>query len=127
MKVSTASVVIGATLIGRMIRKKQVHTLAPSMEAASSISLLMPRKNWRRKKIANGVISSDGSTRPGMVFSRPRFLIRMKLGSEVKIGGTIRAARKRTNTLSRPGQFSREKAYAAREQKNTCPTVTMVE
>src|SRR6478735_9354895 len=113
MKVSTARVVIGATLIGRMIRKKEVHTFAPSMEAASSISLLMPRKNCRRKKIANGVINKPGSTRPGMLLSSPRFLIRMKLGSEVKIGGTINAARNNTKTLSRPGQFNREKAYGA--------------
>ena len=122
-----ARVVIGAALIGRMIRKNTRQTLAPSIDAASSISRLMPRKNCRRKKIANGVISRVGSTRPGKVFSRPRFLIRMKFGSEVKIGGTISAARNSTNTLSRPGQFRRAKAYAASEQKNTWPTVTTVE
>ena len=79
----------------------------------------MPRKNCRRKKIANGVISTHGSTIPGSVLSSPRFLIRMKFGSTVKIGGTISAVRNRTNTLSRPGQRSRAKAYAAIAQKNT--------
>ena len=41
---------------------------------------------------------------PGKVLSRPRFLIRMKFGSVVKIGGTISAVRNRKKTLSRPGQ-----------------------
>ena len=96
---------------------------APSSLAASSTSRLMPRKNWRRKKIANGVMKKYGATRPGNVPSRPRFLIRMKLGSAVKIGGTISAVRKTKKTMSRPGHFSRAKAYAASALKNTCPAV----
>ena len=47
---------MGAQLIGRMILKKIRQCPAPSSLAASSISLLMPRKNCRRKKIANGVM-----------------------------------------------------------------------
>ena len=51
----------------------------------------------------------------------------MKFGSAVKIGGTISAVRNSMNTLSRPGQVRRAKAYAAREQKKTWPTVITVE
>ena len=43
----------------------------------------------------------------------------MKFGSMVKIGGTISAVRNRKKTLSRPGQRSRAKAYAASALKNT--------
>ena len=50
----------------------------------------------------------------------------MKFGSMVKIGGTISAVRNRKNTLSRPGQRSRAKAYAARALKNTWPAVATV-
>ena len=50
----------------------------------------------------------------------------MKFGSMVKIGGTISEVRNRKNTLSRPGQRSRAKAYAANALKNTWPTVQTV-
>ena len=56
MYVRMNSVMIGAELIGRTIRKKIRKWPAPSSLAASSISRLMPRKNCRRKKIANGVM-----------------------------------------------------------------------
>ena len=56
MKVRMNSVMMGAQLIGRIILKKISQCPAPSSLAASSISLLMPRKNCRRKKIANGVM-----------------------------------------------------------------------
>ena len=56
----------------------------------------------------------------------PRFLIRMKFGSIVKIGGTISAVRNRKKTMSRPGQRSRANAYAASALKNTCPAVVKV-
>ena len=57
-------VMMGAQLIGRMILKKIRQCPAPSSLAASSISWLMPRKNCRRKKIANGVSRSRaGSSR----------------------------------------------------------------
>ena len=55
MNVRMPSVVMGAVLIGRMILKNVRHGPAPSSDADSSISRLMPRKNWRRKKMANGV------------------------------------------------------------------------
>ena len=102
-----------------MIRKKIRQCPAPSSLAASSISRLMPRKNCRRKKIANGVIKKYGAISPAKVLISPRFRIRMKFGSRVKIGGTISAVRNRKNTLSRPGQRSRAKAYAASALKNT--------
>ena len=47
----------------------------------------------------------------------------MKLGSAVKIGGTISAVRNAKNTMSRPGHRSRAKAYAASALKNTWPAV----
>jgi hypothetical protein len=86
----------------------------------------MPRKNCRRKKIANGVIKKNGRISPGIVLISPRFLIRMKFGSIVKIGGIISAVRNRKKTMSRPGQRSRANAYAARAQKNTWPAVVRV-
>ena len=64
MKVRMARVVMGAVLIGRMILKNVRQGPAPSRDADSSISLLMPRKNWRRKKMANGVIRSLGAMMP---------------------------------------------------------------
>ena len=73
--------------------------------------------------MANGVMKKYGAMSPGNVPSRPRFLTRMKLGSAVKIGGTISAVRKAKNTRSRPGQRRRAKAYAANALKNTCPAV----
>ena len=110
MKVRMASVAIGAALIGRMIRKKIRKCPAPSSMAASSISRLMPRKNWRRKKIANGVISTYGATMPGEGVEQPQVLDQDEVRQRVKIGGTISAVRNRTNTLSRPGQRSRANA-----------------
>ena len=44
----------------------------------------------------------------------------------VKIGGTISAVRNRKKILSRPGQRSRAKAYAASALKNTWPAVATV-
>jgi len=55
-------------------------------------------------------MKKNGSTIPGKVFSRPRFFMSTKLGSIVKIGGTMRAVRNKKNTALRPGQRSREKA-----------------
>ncbi|MNR68017.1 hypothetical protein D3C85_1923090 [compost metagenome] len=57
MKVSSARVAIGAAALGMMIWKKIRQCLAPSSMAASSTSLDMFRKNWRMKKIANGVMN----------------------------------------------------------------------
>ena len=70
----------------------------------------MPRKNWRRKNTANGVIRKNGAMIPGKVFSQPRFLISTKFGISVKIGGIIIAVRNRKKILSRPGNFRRANA-----------------
>src|SRR5262249_1685378 len=93
--------------------RKIFPRLAPSSSAASSTSLLMPRKNWRRKKTANGVIRKKGATIPGKVFSQPRFLISTKFGISVKIGGSIIAARKREEDVARPGERQQTQAWAA--------------
>src|SRR4051794_26126009 len=90
--------------MGRMSWRKIFQRPAPSSSAASSTSLLMPRKNWRKKNTANGVIRKNGATIPGKVFSHPRFLISTKFGISVKIGGIIIAVRNRKNSLSRPGK-----------------------
>src|SRR4051794_41770570 len=84
--------------------RKIRHRLAPSSTAASSTSWLMPRKNWRRKNTANGVIRKNGATIPGKVFSHPRFLISTKFGISVKIGGIIIAVRNRKKRMSGPGE-----------------------
>ena len=110
MKVSSARVASGAAAFGSTIWKKIRTCLAPSSMAASSTSRDMERKNWRRKKMAKGVMNRNGRARPAKVLSRPRFLIIRKLGRAVKIGGTIMVARNRPNTTFRPGQRSREKA-----------------
>ena len=64
MNVSTASVVTDDIAIGTMIPKNVRNRPAPSIVAASSISLGIVRKNCRRKKIANGVISRFGAAMP---------------------------------------------------------------
>ena len=56
MKVSRARVAIGAAALGMTIWKKIRQCFAPSSIAASSTSRDMLRKNWRMKKIANGVM-----------------------------------------------------------------------
>ena len=126
MYVRTASVVTAGAAMGRMIRPKVRIRPAPSSIAASSISEEMPRKNCRRKNTANGVMIIVGSAMPGSVSSRPRSRIRTKFGSSVKMLGIIRPTRNTPNTACRPGHRSRENAYAASAEKNTCPTVTMV-
>src|SRR5699024_331383 len=83
-------------------------------------------KNCRRKKIAKLEMNSVGSMMPSRVSTRPRFLIRMKLGSRVKICGIISEPRKIMNTVSRPRQRRREKAYAAIAQEKVCTTVMEV-
>ncbi len=84
--------------------------LAPSTSAASSTSLGTFMKNWRRKKIANGVMNSDGSMIPRRLSMRPSCFTSRKFGSSVKITGTIRDSRKKPKTKSRPRQTSRENA-----------------
>src|SRR6478752_3302786 len=126
MKVRIARVVIGATLIGTISRKKIRKLAAPSILAASSTSRLMPRKNWRRKNTANGVMNRNGKMMPGSVFSSPRLFMRTKLGRLVKIGGTNSAARNTPNTASRPGHCSLENANADIEQNSVCPMVIVV-
>ena len=110
MYVSSARVASGALDIGR-IRVKNTRTLlAPSISAASSTSREMLLKNCRRKKIAKLEMNKVGSMMPSSVSTRPRFLIRMKFGSRVKIWGIISEPRKIRNTASRPRQRRREKA-----------------
>ncbi len=90
--------------------KNTLALLAPSISAASSTSREMLLKNWRRKKIAKLEMNRVGSMIPSSVSTSPRFLIRMKLGSRVKICGIISEPRKIRNTVSRPRQRRREKA-----------------
>src|SRR4051812_26521114 len=87
----------------------------------------MPRKNWRRKKIANGVMRKYGATIPGKVFSQPRFLISTKFGISVKIGGIIIAVKKTKKSLSRPGDFRRAEGEAGLAPKGTWASVISVQ
>ena len=67
--------VIGAVDIGRMSRKNTLTLAAPSSSAASSTSREMPRKNWRRKNTANGVMNMVGRAMPNRVSTRPSCLM----------------------------------------------------
>ena len=75
-----ARVMIGGTDIGRMILKKIRKWPAPSIMAASSISRGMPRKNCRRKKIANGVMKKNGRTMPGQGVEQAQLLDEEEVG-----------------------------------------------
>ena len=110
-----------------MSRKNTRTFDAPSTSAASSTSREMPRKNWRRKNTANGVISMLGSAIPSRVSTSPSCLMSTKFGSSVKIAGIISPARKNAKTFSRCRHCSRANAYAAIAEKNTWPAVTSVE
>ncbi len=94
MYVRTASVTTAGDAMGSTMVKNVRNRPAPSSFAASSISKLIPAKNWRRKNTANGVMSIVGSAMPGSVSSRPRSRTSRKFGSSVKMVGTIRPARK---------------------------------
>lgn len=108
---SSEIVVTGAAAIGRMSWKKTRILLAPSTRAASSTSLEIPRKNCRRKKIANGrLMKIEGSAIPKIVSMSPSCLMSTKLGRKVKIAGIMSPPRKRAKTRSRHFHFSREKA-----------------
>ena len=108
--ISRETVAIGADDMGRMIRKKIRSGPAPSMIAASSISLLSPSMNCRRKNSVNAWKSPPGRISPANEFSSPRSLIITKFGSSVKTVGTIRAVMRMLKTRLRPRQCSREKA-----------------
>ena len=95
--------------MGRMSWKKTRTLLAPSSRAASSSSRGMFMKNWRRKKTAKGVMSMVGRATPIRLSTRPSCLTRTKLGSRVKMLGTMREPRKTPKTASRPRQRRREK------------------
>ena len=107
----------GPRLIGRATRQKTRILPAPSSMAASSTSTGMLRKNWRRKNSANGVISRLGATIPNTLFSRPRSRTSTKLGSSVKMPGTMSAAMSTAKRRLRPGNRSRAKAYPPMAQK----------
>ena len=109
MNVSSASVARGAAALGRTIWKKMRGCLAPSSMAASSTSRDMPRKNWRRKKMANADMNMNGSATRQSV-QQSQVLDEEEVGKGGEDGGIIRAARNMEKTLSRPGHWSRANA-----------------
>ena len=100
---------MGALAMGRISWKNTRTFEAPSSRAASSSSRGMFMKNCLRKNTAKGVMSMVGRATPRRLSTRWSCLTRTKLGSSVKIEGTMRAARKIPKTVSRPFQRRREK------------------
>ena len=105
--------------MGRMSWKKTRIFEAPSKRAASSSSRGIFMKNWRRKKTAKGVMSMVGRATPSRESMRPSCLTSTKLGSRVKIEGTMREARKIPKTVFLPLHRKRAKEYAAIAEKKT--------
>jgi len=71
---------MGAVLIGRMILKNVRHGPAPSREADSSISRLIPRKNCRRKKIAKRGHQERGQDHAGQGVQQAQILDQDEVG-----------------------------------------------
>ena len=93
---------MGAVLIGRMIWKK-IRPVTGAIDHGRFLDLLadaeeeLPQEEDRERRH-----QENGRMIPGIVLSSPRFLIRTKFGSIVKIGGTISAVRNRKNTCPGP-------------------------
>ena len=72
----------------------------------------------------NALPNSPGTIIAQGVSTHPTIRIRMNCGITVTVSGTINVPRYNTNSVSRPRNSSRAKAYPASEQKKTCPAVT---
>src|SRR6185437_730992 len=102
---------------GSTIRKSTPRRVQPSIRAASSRSTGSVRKNWRKRKMPNGV-TRFGAIRPPSESTRPRCCTIRKVGIMITWNGTIRVARSAMKSTSRPKKRSRANAYPARLQKS---------
>ena len=58
---------------GTMIRSRIRRSLAPSIRAASDSSFGIPRKNWRSRKMKNGLPRNVGTMSGRYVPTQPSF------------------------------------------------------
>ena len=86
---------------GSTIRKSTPSREQPSIRAASSSSIGSVRKNWRRRKIPNGV-TRFGAIRAPSESTSPRCWTIRNVGIMITWNGTISVARSAMNVTSRP-------------------------
>ena len=88
---------------GTTIRKKKPSRLAPSIDAASSSSLGIARRNGTRMMIVVGSANAIcGRMMPARLFIRPRFRIMMYSGVIATVIGNIRPAANSEYIAPRP-------------------------
>ena len=107
--VTIASVASAGIESGRTIRKSTPSREQPSIRAASSSSTGSVRKNWRRRKMPNGV-TRFGAIRAPSESTRPRCWTIRNVGIMITWNGTISVARSAMNITSRPKNRSRANA-----------------
>ncbi len=103
-----------------MTRQKICHWFAPSTRAASSSSPGKDMKNCRIKKVPNAE-NIPGTTSACIVFSQPKETIISNCGSRYNCGGTMSTDKNKMNSVLRPLNGIRAKAYPAKVQK-ACAT-----
>ena len=101
MKVKMASAPTPGLTIGRTMLTKVFASLAPSMRAASSISVGMPSLNCFIKKTPNGQ-PTMGKMTAQMVLYRFRELISRSRGIRMTCLGSAMAQTMRVNSTLRP-------------------------
>ena len=104
-----ASVASAGIESGSTIRKSTPNREHPSIRAASSSSTGSVRKNWRSRKMPNGVTRLGAISAPS-VSTRPRCCTIRNVGIMITWNGTISVARSAMNVTSRPKKRSRANA-----------------
>ena len=109
MNVKSATVMSAGHDSGRMIRHRIRSSLAPSIRAASTARRRDHRKNWRSRKMKNGLPRNVGMSRGRKSRSSRARLKVTYSGMNVTWVGSIIVASRIRKTMSRPGQRIRAK------------------
>src|SRR5215207_6991910 len=132
MNVKIAVVAIAGPISGSMTLLKIFQWPQPSMRAASSSSLGMPRMNCTIKKMKNASTARNlGKISGTNVFTHPNALKMMYCGTTTTWKGSMSVNSMMANHNPRSRNCSRANAYAASVQANRlpamAPTTTMKE
>src|SRR4051812_18114791 len=112
MKVKIVTVAIDGRASGSRILVKICQWLAPSMRAASLISVGTALKKLRRTRMPKEVQPRYVKISAQYVSTKCRTLIHLKPAMTIACGGTIRPMSMNAKSESRPRNDSMENAYA---------------
>src|SRR5215207_9623244 len=124
MNVKIAVVAIAGPISGSMTLLKIFQWPQPSIRAASSSSLGMPRMNWTIKNTKNASVARNlGKISGTNVFTQPSWLKTMYCGTTTTWKGSMIVNSMMANHSDLSRNCSRANAYAASVQANKLPAI----